>query len=417
MSEQASELARRLAQDAEAVCRHYLSNGRREGRYWLVGDVRNTPGRSLFVRLKGAESGKGAAGKWTDAATGDHGDLLDVIRQSCRLADFHDVVDEARRFLELPRPKPMIGRQRSRIVGAAGIRGIRAATVRHVAADFGHNRGSVFAQTRHYGFARNRKPPLPSPLLLPARRLFADRDLARDDRRRHRSRRQDHRRASDLARPGRTRQGADRNAEAGDGPSSRQRRPLRRRRARSWPPARASKPCCRSDASCRPCRWRRRFRPHTSPPSCFPRPCAASTSPATTIPRATARWRRLLDRATRGRDRGDRLVAATRGLQRRPPNARRRCATGGAQDPARARRTSHASWSLAREPARKGEVGGERRSRMASDRGASRPVGESRAHGLLERATVAASGPARQWRMADYFPSRAASGAFHREAK
>ena len=82
MSEQASELARRLAQDAEAVCRHYLSNGRREGRYWLVGDVHNTPGRSLFVRLNGAEFGKGAAGKWTDAATGDHGDLLDVIRQS-----------------------------------------------------------------------------------------------------------------------------------------------------------------------------------------------------------------------------------------------------------------------------------------------------------------------------------------------
>ena len=55
-----------MARQAEAVCRHYLSNGRREGRYWLVGDARNTPGRSMFVRLKGAESGKGAAGKWTD---------------------------------------------------------------------------------------------------------------------------------------------------------------------------------------------------------------------------------------------------------------------------------------------------------------------------------------------------------------
>jgi len=106
MHNHAAELAQRLARDAEAVCRHYLSNGRREGRYWLVGDVRNTPGRSLFVRLKGAESGKGAAGKWTDAATGDHGDLLDVIRESRGLVDFHDVVDEARRFLCLPRPEP-----------------------------------------------------------------------------------------------------------------------------------------------------------------------------------------------------------------------------------------------------------------------------------------------------------------------
>jgi hypothetical protein len=51
MPRDASELARRLAREAEAVCRHYLSNGKREGRYWLVGDVQNTPGRSLFVRL------------------------------------------------------------------------------------------------------------------------------------------------------------------------------------------------------------------------------------------------------------------------------------------------------------------------------------------------------------------------------
>jgi hypothetical protein len=66
----ASDLAHRLARNAEAVCRYYLSNGRRQGCYWLVGDVHNTPGRSLFVRLTGAKSGKGAAGKWTDSAEG-----------------------------------------------------------------------------------------------------------------------------------------------------------------------------------------------------------------------------------------------------------------------------------------------------------------------------------------------------------
>jgi len=66
MSSQAAELARRLARDAEAVCRRYLSNGRRQGRYWLVGDVANTPGSSLFVRLTGPERGKGAAGKWSE---------------------------------------------------------------------------------------------------------------------------------------------------------------------------------------------------------------------------------------------------------------------------------------------------------------------------------------------------------------
>jgi hypothetical protein len=105
MSTQISDLARRLAERAEMVCRHYLSNGRRSGNYWLVGDVNNTPGRSLFVRLTGPQSGKGVAGKWTDGATGQHGDLLDVIQLSRGLA-FSDAAEEARRFLSLPPPAP-----------------------------------------------------------------------------------------------------------------------------------------------------------------------------------------------------------------------------------------------------------------------------------------------------------------------
>ena len=103
MPRNAAELANRLARETEAVCRHYLSNGRRVGNYWQVGDVRNTSGRSMFVRLKPKGEGGRPAGKWTDAATGEHGDLLDVIRESCGLANFHDVADEARRFLSLPR--------------------------------------------------------------------------------------------------------------------------------------------------------------------------------------------------------------------------------------------------------------------------------------------------------------------------
>ncbi|MDQ0302486.1 DUF7146 domain-containing protein [Ancylobacter polymorphus] len=104
MSGIAHDLSRRLGDRAEAVCRHYLSNGRREGRYWLVGDIRNTPGRSLFVRLHA--SAKSPAGKWTDAATGEHGDLLDIIRGSSGLTDFADVAEEARIFLSLPHPEP-----------------------------------------------------------------------------------------------------------------------------------------------------------------------------------------------------------------------------------------------------------------------------------------------------------------------
>lgn len=101
MESLSGDLARRLAARADDVCRHYLPNGKRVGAYWIAGDMRGAEGRSLYVRLTGPLSGKGAAGKWTDAATGEHGDLLDLIAASCRLASHRDVLDEARRFLNL----------------------------------------------------------------------------------------------------------------------------------------------------------------------------------------------------------------------------------------------------------------------------------------------------------------------------
>ena len=94
----ASDLAHGLGAHAEAVCRHYLPSGRREGRYWICGDVTGTPGRSLYVRLFGPR-----AGKWTDAADGTHGDLLDLIALN-RGLDFRVALDEARAFLNLPMP-------------------------------------------------------------------------------------------------------------------------------------------------------------------------------------------------------------------------------------------------------------------------------------------------------------------------
>lgn len=106
MAEASHDLARRLADQSERVCRHYLSAGCRQGHYWIVGDVRNTAGRSMFVRL--TSSPRGPAGKWTDAATGEHGDLLDVIREALSLTDFAEVMKEARRFLSLPHPEPKL---------------------------------------------------------------------------------------------------------------------------------------------------------------------------------------------------------------------------------------------------------------------------------------------------------------------
>ncbi len=107
MQSPARELSRGLAENVEAVCKHYLSNGRRTGNYWIVGDVNYSAGRSLFVRLQGPLSGKGARGRWTDGATGEHGDPLDLIAAREGYSSIGRALDEARRFLRAPREMPI----------------------------------------------------------------------------------------------------------------------------------------------------------------------------------------------------------------------------------------------------------------------------------------------------------------------
>ncbi|MGP9790998.1 DUF7146 domain-containing protein [Roseinatronobacter sp. NSM] len=104
MSIETEDLLRELAQNAESVCRHYLPAGRREGSYWMVGDLQNSPGRSLFVRLTGPTSGPGARGKWSDSATSEYGDLLDIIRARTGITRFPELLDEARAHLGRPQP-------------------------------------------------------------------------------------------------------------------------------------------------------------------------------------------------------------------------------------------------------------------------------------------------------------------------
>ena len=94
----AAGIAAALAARAEEVCRHYLPQGRRQGRYWICGDLDGARGRSLFVRL----SGSGKPGGWTDAATGQHGDLLDLIRYRTSAPTLRAALDEARAFLAVP---------------------------------------------------------------------------------------------------------------------------------------------------------------------------------------------------------------------------------------------------------------------------------------------------------------------------
>ena len=97
----AAALAAALARCPEAVCRRYLPHGRRQGRYWVAGDLHGAKGRSLFVRLRPP----GPPGRWTDAATGEHGDLLDLIGHRIGAGSLGPALDEARAFLALPAPE------------------------------------------------------------------------------------------------------------------------------------------------------------------------------------------------------------------------------------------------------------------------------------------------------------------------
>ena len=97
----AARAAAALAGRAEEVCRRYLPQGRKQGRYWVAGDIRGARGRSLFVRL----APPGTVGKWTDASTGEHGDLLDLVRVASGAGSLRAALAEARAFLVMP-PSP-----------------------------------------------------------------------------------------------------------------------------------------------------------------------------------------------------------------------------------------------------------------------------------------------------------------------
>lgn len=73
MRVRASEIAERLATQAEQVAAMLLSGGKRAGKFWQAGDLSGDAGESLKVYLQGPK-----AGRWQDYATGEHGDLLDL---------------------------------------------------------------------------------------------------------------------------------------------------------------------------------------------------------------------------------------------------------------------------------------------------------------------------------------------------
>jgi hypothetical protein len=70
----AGDLARMLARQAPALVAELLPAGKREGAEWRCGSLAGETGRSLAVHLFGTR-----AGVWSDFASGDAGDALDLV--------------------------------------------------------------------------------------------------------------------------------------------------------------------------------------------------------------------------------------------------------------------------------------------------------------------------------------------------
>lgn len=98
-----ADLSANLADRAESFCRQYFPEGRKQGNYWQVGDTSGTKGQSLAIRLQ-VQGGR-KAGSWTDYATGQYGDLIDLLHERLGSVSLQETLREARSFLgEAPCP-------------------------------------------------------------------------------------------------------------------------------------------------------------------------------------------------------------------------------------------------------------------------------------------------------------------------
>ena len=98
-----ADLSADLADRAESFCRQYFPEGRKQGNYWQIGDTSGAKGKSLAIRLQ-AQGGR-KAGSWTDFATGEYGDLIDLLQERLGSATLQETLREARSFLgEAPCP-------------------------------------------------------------------------------------------------------------------------------------------------------------------------------------------------------------------------------------------------------------------------------------------------------------------------
>jgi len=98
----ASEIASRLADRAESVCRWLLPNGKLRSGEWCVGSVGGEAGDSCKVRVTGDR-----AGIWADFAGDARGDLLDLIRET-RNCGIGEAIKYAKQFLGIHDPENVV---------------------------------------------------------------------------------------------------------------------------------------------------------------------------------------------------------------------------------------------------------------------------------------------------------------------
>ena len=273
MTGSASELARRLGEHAEAVCREYLSNGHRSGNYWIVGDVRNTRGRSMHVRLKDriAARRRRASGSMTPRPN-----MAICSTSSARAAaSSTSATSRTRRGASSAcpdlNPDPRLQRAASASVPRRRLPRRGAPPVRHGAADRRHAGRTLSAAARHRlcGTRALRCASIPAATTAISRpadtRTFPALIAAVTS-----LEGVHHRRAAHLAGPRRRRQGAYRRSAPLDGSSARQRHPPRLRCRRADPGhGRRRGPGddgFAQDRDARRCRWSPPPRPITSPP-------------------------------------------------------------------------------------------------------------------------------------------------------
>jgi hypothetical protein len=90
-------VSRDLANRAEAFCRHFFPEGRKQGNYWKIADTSGATGQSLHIRLN--EHGGRKAGNWVDEASGEFGDLIDLLHENTGNTRFGKTLNLCRSFL------------------------------------------------------------------------------------------------------------------------------------------------------------------------------------------------------------------------------------------------------------------------------------------------------------------------------